>query len=139
TDQNGAVIAGAKVTATGSNLAAERTAVTDSQGNYRLVALPAGTYKVTFSQTGFAEQSTNFELTLNRTATLNIILAVGSGEATEVTVSGSDVALIDSTVSQTGATVTPQQIVELPVNGRDYLDLLQLVPGTAINRQANPD
>ncbi len=139
TDQNGAVIAGASVTATGSNLAAERTAVTDSQGNYRLVALPAGTYQVKFSQTGFAEQTTNFELTLNRTVTLNAVLAVGSAEATEVTVSGGEVALIDSTASETGATVTPRQIVELPVNGRNYLDLMQLVPGTAINRQANPD
>src|SRR5690606_20172511 len=96
-------------------------------------------YKVTFSQAGFAEHTANFELTLNRTATLNVVLAVGAGEASEVTVTGSDVALIDTTVSQTGATVTPRQIVELPVNGRDYLDLLQLVPGTVINRQANPD
>src|SRR5690606_31002628 len=64
TDQNGAVIAGATVTATGSNVGAERSAVTDSQGNYRLVALPAGSYKVVFSQTGFADQVTNFELTL---------------------------------------------------------------------------
>ena len=46
--------------------------------------------------------------------------------------------LIDSTSSATGATVTPRQILELPVNGRNYLDLLQLVPGVAINRQANP-
>lgn len=139
TDQNGAVIAGATVTATGSNLAAERTAVTDSQGNYRLVALPAGSYKVKFSQTGFADQTTNFELTLNRTATLNVVLAVGSGEATEVTVTGSDIPLIETSSSTTGSTVTPQQIQNLPVSGREYLDLLQLVPGVAINRQSGGD
>src|SRR5262249_61150525 len=45
--------------------------------------------------------------------------------------------LIDPTTPATGATVTPQQIQEMPVNGRNYLDLMQLVPGAVINRQAN--
>ena len=47
--------------------------------------------------------------------------------------------VIDATTSATGATITPRQITELPVNGRNYLDLLQLVPGVAINRQVDPD
>ena len=46
---------------------------------------------------------------------------------------------MDATTSATGATITPRQITELPVNGRNYLDLLQLVPGVAINRQVDPD
>ena len=63
---------------------------------------------------------------------------VGGGVAGEVTVTG-DVPLIEQTASSTGSTITPQQIQSLPVNGREYLDLLQLVPGVAINRQANPN
>jgi TonB-dependent receptor-like protein len=47
--------------------------------------------------------------------------------------------LLDANSPSTGLTVTPKQIVELPVNGRDYLDLMQLVPGAAINRQADPE
>ena len=47
--------------------------------------------------------------------------------------------MIDATTAATGATITPRQISELPVNGRNYLDLLQLVPGVAINRQVDPD
>ena len=47
--------------------------------------------------------------------------------------------LVDATTSATGATITPRQITELPVNGRNYLDLLQLVPGVAINRQVDPN
>ena len=47
--------------------------------------------------------------------------------------------MIDATTSATGATITPRQITELPVNGRNYLDLMQLVPGVAINRQVDPD
>ncbi|HWP42165.1 MAG TPA: TonB-dependent receptor, partial [Blastocatellia bacterium] len=46
--------------------------------------------------------------------------------------------LLELNASATGSTITPRQISELPVNGRDYLDLLQLVPGVSINRQADP-
>ncbi len=46
---------------------------------------------------------------------------------------------IDPSTSATGATITPREIAELPVNGRNYLDLLQLVPGVAINRQVDPN
>ncbi len=138
TDQNGAVVAGATVTATGSNLAAERSAVTDSQGFYRLVALPAGTYKVTFTQTGFANRVVNFELTLNRIAKIDTVLGVAGDVGGEVSVTG-DVPLIEPNASSTGSTITPRQIQDFPVNGREYLDLLQLVPGVAINRQSDGD
>lgn len=137
TDPNGAVITGATVKATGANLAAERTVVTDSSGFYRLVALPAGTYKVSVSQSGFNTVAYNVELTVNRTGVLNVQLAVG-GAGGEVTVT-SELPLLEPTASSTGSTVTPKQIQDLPVNGREYLDLLQLVPGVAINRQSGGD
>jgi hypothetical protein len=137
-DSNGALVAGAQVKASSSTLAVERTAVTDAEGFYRIVALPAGNYTVAVTQSGFASQSSTVELTLNRTQKLDFNLQVGQVGTAQVTVT--DVApLIEPTASATGATVTPKQIAELPVNGRNYLDLLQLVPGTAINRQANPD
>ena len=47
--------------------------------------------------------------------------------------------MLDPSTSATGATITPREISELPVNGRNYLDLLQLVPGVAINRQVDPN
>jgi hypothetical protein len=137
TDANGAVIAGATVKASGTTLAAERTATTNAEGFYRLAALPAGTYAVAISQAGFATSTSNIELTINRVATFDVQLQVGSGTA-EVTVTN-QLPLIEPTASSTGTTVTPQQIRDLPVNGRNYLDLLQLVPGAAINRQANPE
>ena len=138
TDANGAVIAGATVKANGTTLGAERTATTDADGFYRLVALPAGSYTLTFSQNGFATSTSNIELTLNRTAEFNIQLQVKgvSGNVVNVT---TDVPLVDQNRSSTGTTITPRQIQDLPVNGRNYLDLLQLVPGTAINRQADPN
>ena len=137
TDANGAVIAGATVRANGTTLAAERSATTNAEGFYRLAALPAGNYTVTISQTGFTTNTSNVELTVNRESVFNVQLQVGSGSA-EVTVT-SEIPLLETNSPATGLTVTPRQIVDLPVNGRDYLDLLQLVPGVAVNRQADPN
>ena len=136
-DANGALVAGATVKASGTTIAAERTVTTDAEGFYRLAALPAGTYTLTVSQTGFAASTSDFELTLNRTLTFDVRLQVGN--ATEVVTVTNEAPLLNENTAATGLTVTPRQIVELPVNGRDYLDLLQLVPGVAINRQSGGD
>ena len=137
TDSNGAIVAGATVKASGTTLATERTTTTDADGTYRFTALPAGTYKVETTHTGFGTHTANIELLLNRTARLDIQLQVGNVVG-DVNVTG-DLPLIEPTASSTGATITPQQIEDLPVNGRDYLDLMQLVPGVAINRQSTGD
>ncbi|HEX6125693.1 MAG TPA: TonB-dependent receptor [Pyrinomonadaceae bacterium] len=137
TDANGAVVAGATVKASGATLATERTATTDTDGFYRLAALPAGMYTLHFSQSGFSTHTSNIELTLNRTARIDVQLQVGNVVG-DVSVTA-DTPLLEPTASSKGLTVTPQQIQNLPVNGREYLDLLQLVPGVAINRQSSGD
>ncbi|HET6668843.1 MAG TPA: TonB-dependent receptor [Pyrinomonadaceae bacterium] len=138
TDANGAVIAGAEVKASGITLATERSATTDAEGFYRLTALPAGTYTLEVSRSGFDTNTSKIELTLNRVATFDIQLKVGNVGGAVVNVT-TELPLLEPNVASTGTTITPQQIQDLPVNGRDYLDLLQLVPGVAINRQADPD
>ncbi|HRH44300.1 MAG TPA: TonB-dependent receptor [Pyrinomonadaceae bacterium] len=136
TDSNGAVISGATIKATGTTLGVERTATSDKDGFYRLVALPAGTYSLTFTQNGFASKTSTLELTLNKIATFNVQLQIaGKVEQVDVTSEGQ---LLETNEASVGLTVTPKQITELPVNGRNYLDLLQLVPGVAVNRQADP-
>ena len=137
TDPNGAVVAGAKVTVKAATLATERNVTTDAEGFYRISALPAGVYTVAVSGNGFAERTSSIELTLNRVATLDVKLQVGS-VSTIVTVTD-ELPLLEPNASSTGATVTPKQIQDLPVNGREYLDLLQLIPGVAINRQSSGD
>src|SRR5688500_5057777 len=138
TDPNGAVVSGATVKATGTTLVAERTATTNDEGVYRLTALPAGTYTVTVSASGFTVSTANVELTVNKVAQFDVQLEIEGRVSGQVTVTN-DVALLEPSAASTGATITPRQIVELPVNGRNYLDLMQLVPGVAINRQANPE
>src|SRR5262245_25611529 len=137
TDITGAVIAGAEVKVSGTALATERNATTDAEGFYRLPALPAGNYKLTVTKTGFTTSTADIELTLNLVLTADVQLKVGNvGEV--VNVSAEVLPLLEQDASSTGATVTSRQIMELPVNGRDYLDLIQLVPGVAINRHVNP-
>jgi hypothetical protein len=138
TDPSKAAIPGATVQAESIELGASRSAVTDAHGVYHLAALAAGSYRVTVTRQGFAtEVIPALTLTLDRTVALDISLKVGS--ATEqVEVSG-DVPLIDTTTPATGLTITPEQIHDIPLNGRDYLDLLQMVPGVAVNHQNDPN
>jgi hypothetical protein len=135
-DPQGNLVAGAQITAKSEALGIERSTTSDEQGFYRLTALPAGTYSLAAAHTGFATQTfPTVELTVNRTIRLEIQLEVGPvQERVSIT---SDTLAIDPTTPATGATITPRQITEMPVNGRNYLDLLQLVPGVVINHQAN--
>src|SRR5499427_1083859 len=135
-DPRGAVVPGAQIKAASTSPAVERTSTSDENGFYRIAALPAGIYIVTCSGSGFANSTLqNVELTVNRTVTLDVQLEVGNVTG-QISVTAEAV-LIDPTTPATGGTVTPRQIQDMPVNGRNYLDLMQLVPGAVINRQAD--
>jgi len=135
-DAQGSVVSGAQVSLKSPALGIERTATSDANGFYRITALPAGNYSLTISHTGFSTRTfDDIELTVNRTLTLDIPLEVGPVQEQVDVVEFAQ--LLNSTTSSTGATVTPQQIKEMPTNGRNYLDLMQLVPGVVINRQAD--
>jgi hypothetical protein len=130
-------IVGAQVEVQSKDLGTTRTAVTDAHGVYRVSALAAGSYRLTVSSTGFEKQVIpDLMLTLDRTVTLDITMRVG-GVSEQVEVS-SDTPLIDTTTPATGMTITPEQVHDIPLNGRDYLDLLQMVPGVAVNHQDDP-
>ncbi|PYU86445.1 MAG: hypothetical protein DMG51_05675, partial [Acidobacteria bacterium] len=136
-DKQGLTVAGAQIRVTSSELAIDRTVTTESDGGYRVTALPPGNYEVKASKDGFESAVfKNLEVTLNRTLSLDITLLVGSmSQTVEV---DSAVPLLEMAASSTGSTITPQQIEDMPINGRNYLDLLQLVPGVALNRQSDP-
>jgi Carboxypeptidase regulatory-like domain/TonB dependent receptor/TonB-dependent Receptor Plug Domain len=136
-DQQGLLITEADVELTSSEAAVDRHAKTAADGSFRIVGLSAGVYSVTVTKTGFiSEKMNNVELTVNETLPLNIVLKVGS--ASENVLVASSTPLLDPTSAQTGATVTPQDIDNMPLNGRNYLDLLQLVPGVTVNHQIDP-
>ncbi len=136
TDRQGLAVAGAEVRLAGDTVGFDKTTVTDGNGNYQLGAVPAGTYKLTVSHSGFGTKAfKSLEITLNRTLRFDVILEVTSvKEVVEVYAAPP---LLETSSSSEGVTITPQQIVDMPLNGRNYLDLMQLVPGVAINRQAD--
>ena len=136
TDKQGLAVIGAQVYAEGVSIGAERSTTTDSNGEYRLLALPAGTYRLTVTRDGFRTGVyENLEVTLNRTLHYDARLDVGSSHD-QVEVSG-ELPLLETESSAQSTTIMPREIEDMPINGRNYLDLLQLVPGVTINRQAD--
>jgi hypothetical protein len=135
-DKQGLAVVGAQVHAEGVSIATDRSVTTDSNGEYRLAALPAGTYRLTVTRDGFRTGVfTDLEVTLNTTLRYNVQLTVGSShERVEVT---GELPLLETQSSAQSTVIMPRDIVDMPINGRNYLDLLQLVPGVAINRQAD--
>jgi carboxypeptidase family protein/TonB-dependent receptor-like protein len=136
-DKQGLTVGGAEVQVTSTELAIDRSVTTESDGTYRIAALPPGIYQIKVSKDGFqTELFKNIEVTLNKTLVYDITLQVGAMNQTiEV---NSVIPLLETTSSSTGSTITPQQIQDMPINGRNYLDLLQLVPGVSLNRQNDP-
>lgn len=136
TDHQGLAISGVELKLSGDTLATTRETKADANGSYQFAAVPAGTYKLTVTHAGFATRVyTSLEVTLNRTLTLDIQMEVGQlQERVDVL---AQLPLLETNSSSTGATILPQEIVDMPINGRNYLDLLQLVPGVTINRQAD--
>ena len=128
-DASGGVLPGVTITVAGRALQRENTStVTGADGTYRIPLLPPGVYEVVAELSGFAAQKrSDVEVALNQTTTLDLQLSVaGLAESVEVR---SDVPLVDVARSDVTNRVTNQTIDALPLNGRDFVDLIGLVPG----------
>ena len=126
-DAQEAVLPGVTVTVTHSETGLTRNTVTNEQGAYRIPALPSGTYKAVAEMQGFQLRTWNVQLSLNQDAELNVMLVVaGLTEAVQVT---SEAPLVDTTKSEMSRTFTSKQIADLPLPGRNYLNLMLSVPG----------
>jgi hypothetical protein len=136
TDKQGLAVGGAQLQLSGDTLGTNRTTVSDAAGGYEFTNLPAGVYKLTVTHAGFATNAfKDLDVTINRTLTFNILLEVGRVD--EVVNVSAEPPLLETNSSSEGSTILPQDIGNMPINGRNYLDLLQLVPGVAIYRQAD--
>ncbi len=127
-DPSGAIIPGATITAKQVETGLTRSAVTDRQGAYLLVELPIGHYQLAAEAKGFERYlQQGISLDVNETATVSIHLKVGS-EAQQVEVNA-DAELVQSTVSSLGQTVMEREILDLPLDGRNFAQLGLLQPG----------
>jgi Carboxypeptidase regulatory-like domain/TonB dependent receptor/TonB-dependent Receptor Plug Domain len=132
-DQQGLPIVGAEVVTRGETTGSETKSITDSDGNFAVLGLQPGAYIITADHDGFTTKVyIHVDLTLNRQIRLNITLTVGSMRQ-KVTV-GTAPPILEIGMSSSGDTILPKQVESMPLNGRNYLDLLQLVPGVGINR-----
>jgi hypothetical protein len=126
TDPTGAVVVGAKVTATGDKLIQSATSTTDSHGFYRLNALPPGKYTLTVSGSGMRATATDLSLTAGALPNLNFKLTASN---TEVVIDVSTaVALVDTTQSKVETTVTNEVLQEIP-KGRSFQSVIPFAPG----------
>jgi outer membrane receptor protein involved in Fe transport len=127
-DPSGAIVRSATVTAKQVETGLTRAAVTDHQGEYVLVELPIGHYQLEVEAKGFRRYlQQGISLDVNQTATVSIHLKLGS-ETQQVEVSA-DAALVQSTISSLGQTVMEREILDLPLDGRNFAQLGLLQPG----------
>ncbi len=129
-DASGSIIPAAEVLLTNTRTNVERKAATNDVGVYVFLNIIPGDYRLQATKTGFkTSKQTAFTLTVNQTATFDINLEIGE-ISQEVTVEAVGAELQAST-AELGAVVARQQVVDLPLNGRNFTQLLSLTPGVA--------
>jgi hypothetical protein len=135
-DAGGRAIPNASITVTSSSLGVNRETTTNEKGEFHVQGLTPGPYRIVVTAPGFATEDIHAaELLVNQPLTPTIKMSIASASS-EVTVTATS-PILETTSSSTGSTITPRQIEDMPINGRNYLDLMQLVPGVAVNRQAD--
>lgn len=128
TDQSGAVIGGINLTAVNVSTGVTYKTVSAANGSYSFLQLPIGTYTVTAEQSGFKQyQSQGIHLDINQTYALDVKMEVGT--VSQVLTVEANAAQVNTTDMQLGTTVEGNQIVDLPLNGRNWTQLQQLQPG----------
>jgi hypothetical protein len=135
-DPTGAVIPQVVVVATNVETNLSRETVSNNMGEYRILTLPIGNYKIQAKASGFETfLVTGVELAVNQERRVDITLTLGS---TQQQIEISAAALqVETTVTQLGQVIDSKKAVELPLNGRSYVDLLSLQPGVIPNTAAS--
>ena len=128
-DQKGAVIPGATITVTNKATGSTRTTTTNGDGEFKLDLLPAGRYDIKVSAGGFGEvTSENVELLVGQTNTLSFTMTPGVQTA-NVTVTAGEAELVSREKTDISVNITPHDVENLPLNGRDLGNLAYLAPG----------
>ena len=129
-DTSGGTVAKANVTIANTATGLSRSVQSSGTGDYLLPALPAGDYTVSVELTGFQKQTRSLTLQVGQTATLDFALAPGRVEEKMVVEANAEVA--EPTRTQVSTVITERQIVNLPVNGREFIDFALLSPAVQI-------
>jgi len=129
TDASGAVVVHAAITVTNVGTGIEKSFVTDQNGNFVASSLPFGRYVVAIRASGFAEnKSQPVVLNVGATVQVNLTLAVAASQES-VQVNGT-ATTVDTSSSTSGTTLDTNQVANLPINGRDVSEFLEISPGS---------
>ncbi|HEY4764975.1 MAG TPA: TonB-dependent receptor [Candidatus Sulfotelmatobacter sp.] len=129
TDQSGAVIVGANVTAENTATSVQTPAQTNGSGIYTIRFLPIGTYTVTIEATGFGKQTVPpFALEIDQTAKVNVRMEIGS--SVTVVVQSDINPILDTSDATLGNTLSTHEIENIPLNGRNFSSLTIFQPGS---------
>ena len=129
TDKSGASVPAAAVKATNAETGLSRQTTTNEAGEYRFNLLPAGTYKVQVTMTGFAQAVfANVGLSVSQTTRIDATLSP-STQTEVVTVESTGAPLVDTTKTDVSIPISTKEIQDLPLNGRDFVNLAYLAPG----------
>ncbi len=135
-DASGSAIAGAKVTVTATATGMSRSTVTDDRGQYVVPLLPAALYTVEAQLQGFqTAKADDVRLQVDEHRELNFTLSLAAVQ-TSVEVSAAAVA-VQTADATLGQVITTQQVADLPLNGRNFVQLATLTPGVA--QETNPN
>jgi hypothetical protein len=130
-DSSGATVANAQVTVSAADRGINRETATNGDGEYAVAALPPGSYNIAVVAQGFKKyQAKDVILQVAQKARVDVALQVGAA-STEVTVLGADVAQVETQSSDLAGTVTGKEITQLQLNGRNFTQLVTLVPGVS--------
>ena len=130
TDSSEALVAGARISVVNLETGLRRDMLTNDAGAYTFTLLPVGRYRVDAVRDGFAPQSRpELKLDVDQSVRLDFKLRLGAvAETVEVTAAA---ALLDSETATVGQVISNKSIVEMPLNGRNYLSLATLTAGTS--------
>src|SRR5580704_16184091 len=135
-DQQGAVIPEVQITVTNTATQASRVASTDKEGLFQILALPIGNYKVTAEHAGFRSVvSAEQKLLINEALRIDFKMQVGAANQT-VDV-GAEAAPVETVNPTLGQSITGRTLTNMPLNGRDVLDLALLQPGVTESNDDN--
>src|SRR5262249_17833092 len=130
-DQHGAVINRAEITASDSLIGVTRQTITDDSGRYQIAALPVGDYRVEIRAQGFQTRIVErLRIEVARRVTQDFELQVGDVSQEEVSVTTSSSDLVERATISVGSVIDRERVQTLPLNGRYFLDLGLLAPGS---------
>jgi len=136
TDSTGAVIVGARVTATNSATGASRSTTSSANGDFRFDQVVPSTYSVKVSKEGYASYVQSFQILIGQTATVSASLKIG--QVSEVVEVHAGEVLVDMAKTEVAQQISPEEVDQMPMLGRDSGNLAYLVPGVKATDSFDP-